>query len=142
MLPKQLKKHGLNPDDVKISDAVLMEIVNDYTREAGVRNLERRLADVCRYCVCSAEKGNSVRVTSRMLSDILQGHHFVRDETATEDKIGVATGLAWTAVGGETCGYERKRGIGAYRKSRRCNEGISDGGAEYYPFACAKARDQ
>lgn len=106
LLPKQLKKHGLNPDDVKISDAVLMEIVNDYTREAGVRNLERRLADVCRYCVCSAEKGNSVRVTSRMLSDILQGHHFVRDETATEDKIGVATGLAWTAVGGETLSIE------------------------------------
>ena len=90
------------------------------------------------------KKGNSVRVTSRMLSDICRGHHFVRDETATEDKIGVATRPCMDCGGRRNlkhrnCGYERKRGIDAYRKSRRCNEGISDGGAEYYPFACAKS---
>ena len=106
LLPKQFAKHGMKDGELRISDEGLMEIIDDYTREAGVRNLERRIADLCRYCICRAKSGGSVRITSRMLPKILQGHHYIRSEATLENKIGVATGLAWTAVGGETLSIE------------------------------------
>lgn len=108
LFTKQLAKHALDKSNLEIPDDVMLEIINDYTREAGVRNLERRIADICRHCVCQIDEGQKDKlvVTSEMLVEVLQGHHFLRTNTSLQNKIGVATGLAWTAIGGETLNIE------------------------------------
>ncbi len=107
LLPKQMKKHGIDAKELSVSDDILKYIISDYTREAGVRNLERRIADVCRYGVCELAKNKKrIRITEKMLPEILQGYRHYRNEGSLENKKGVATGLAWTAVGGETLSIE------------------------------------
>lgn len=107
LLPKQMQKHGITAKELNVNDDILTTIISEYTREAGVRNLERRIADVCRYCVCELAKNKKrIRITEKMLPDILQGYRHHRNEGALDDKKGVATGLAWTAVGGETLNIE------------------------------------
>jgi len=107
LLPKQMSKHGITAKELVVNDDILKVIISDYTREAGVRNLERRIADVCRYCVCELAKNKKrIRITEKALNEILRGYRHHRSENALEDKKGVATGLAWTAVGGETLNIE------------------------------------
>lgn len=103
LLPKQMKKHAIENGELIVSDDILNIIISEYTRESGVRSLERRIADVCRYCVCELAKNKKkIRITPKMLPVILQGYRHYRNEGNLENKKGVATGLAWTAVGGET----------------------------------------
>jgi ATP-dependent Lon protease len=103
LLPKQLRLHGLQRAQLTLSDKVLRSVIREYTREAGVRNLERRLADVCRKAATQVAKGRAqkIRVDDNRLREWLGARRFsgeVRKRTADP---GVATGLAYTAVGGD-----------------------------------------
>jgi len=112
ILPKQIKSHGLDDKNVVISDSVLKAIVSEYTREAGVRNLERELATICRKLAKEIvlkesqkkklkENGNENHVTVKQLEKFLGVPKFKHQKFVKEQKVGSCTGLAWTSVGGE-----------------------------------------
>jgi ATP-dependent Lon protease len=102
--PKQLEQHGLNEQEIAISESVLMDIIRYYTRESGVRNLERELAKICRKAVkqLALEKDKEkVTVTTRNLDSFLGVRRFRYGVVEENNEIGQVTGLAWTEVGGE-----------------------------------------
>ncbi|HKJ16444.1 MAG TPA: endopeptidase La [Xanthomonadales bacterium] len=104
LLPKQLEQHGLKDQELKVSDSVLMDIIRYYTRESGVRNLEREIAKICRKAVKQLaldNKRDSVHVTTRNLSSYLGVKRFRYGLAEDENEVGQVTGLAWTEVGGE-----------------------------------------
>jgi ATP-dependent Lon protease len=111
LLPKVMKNHGLKPKEFSVSDDALTAMVRVYTREAGVRNLERELAKVARKAVTKIVKkeAEKIEVTAKNLSDFLgvEKHRFGLAEE--EDQVGVVTGLAWTSVGGELLNIEALR---------------------------------
>lgn len=108
LLPKQLKEHGLTEEQLKLSDETLNAIINFYTRESGVRNLERQIATVCRKVATKIveKKVTGVKVNKTNLDKFLgqKRNHF--DEIYDEDQVGIVTGLAWTPVGGDTLNIE------------------------------------
>ena len=108
LLPKQRKQHGLTAKELKLSDPVLADVITGYTRESGVRNLERKLATICRKAAKQLAEDNlaSVTVTKKNLKDYLGSRIYHYEKADTKDKIGVATGLAWTEVGGDTLSIE------------------------------------
>jgi len=104
LIPKQVRQNGLKPDEITLGDDAVLSIVRYYTREAGVRSLEREIAKVCRKMVkgfALGEMKGSVTVTEDMLSDILGVRKFNFGIAEEENKVGQVTGLAWTSVGGE-----------------------------------------
>jgi ATP-dependent Lon protease len=103
LLPKQLELHGLVRSQLTISDAFLRTIIREYTREAGVRNLERRIADVCRKAAAQVAKGKAqkIRIDEKRLRDSLGPRRFSGEVRKRTSDPGVATGLAYTAVGGD-----------------------------------------
>ena len=108
LLPKQVEAHGLRPRTVKISDRVMRELIEGYTREAGVRTLERTIAKVVRKsAVTMLDTGvEEVSVTSAVLKDFLGAVRYIREKPEKAPQIGVVNGLAYTAVGGETLEVE------------------------------------
>jgi ATP-dependent Lon protease len=103
LLPKQLKAHGLTKAQLSLSDKILRLVIREYTREAGVRNLERRLADVCRKAATQIAKGKAqkIRVDEKRLREWLGPRRFSGEVRKRTSEPGVATGLAYTAVGGD-----------------------------------------
>ena len=105
LVPKQMKNNGLKPDELKVSDAALMDIVRYYTREAGVRNLEREVAKISRKAVkqmlMHKKDQKSVAVTPRNLDKFLGVRRFRYGKAEDMNRVGQVTGLAWTEVGGE-----------------------------------------
>ncbi len=103
LLPKQLKQHGLKRSQLMLSDTMLRTIIREYTREAGVRNLERRIADVCRKAATQIAKGKAqkARVDDTRLREWLGPRRFSGEVRKRVSVPGVATGLAYTAVGGD-----------------------------------------
>lgn len=108
LLPKQMKEHGLKESQLIISLPALRGIINNYTREAGVRNLERNIANVCRKAAKRIVEENLkvIRINSGNLSNYLGVEKYRFDTLEEENQIGVANGLAWTTVGGETLSVE------------------------------------
>ena len=117
LLPKQLKKNGLDHGELSISDGALKEIILSYTAEAGVRGLERRIGEVCRKAARQMlerreagkkdpEKKAPIRVTERNLGKYLGKPKNARDRANEKDDIGIVRGLAWTSVGGVTMQVE------------------------------------
>lgn len=104
LVPKQLKEHGLSKDKVMISDSAIKAIIDYYTREAGVRDLERNIANLCRKAAKKIieENVDVVRINRGNIANYLGPEKYRFDLMEEEDKVGVATGLAWTPVGGET----------------------------------------
>ena len=103
LLPKQMKRHGLSGKTARISDDALYGLIDGYTREAGVRTLEREIGSVCRKCakeIVAGEK-KSCRVSEKNLEALLGPKKFKDDDLNRENLVGVVNGLAWTAVGGE-----------------------------------------
>jgi ATP-dependent Lon protease len=102
-VPKQLAGHGLAPHQVSFSDGAIQRLIAEYTRESGVRNLERLISSICRKVArrIAQDAQSSFRITSRMLPEFVGAPQFV--DTALERKLqpGLATGLAWTEVGGD-----------------------------------------
>jgi ATP-dependent Lon protease len=103
LIPNALKKHGLTEKEWAIDDEGLLELIRRYTREAGVRNLERELSNLIRKAVKEIiiSKTKTVTVTAANLGDFLGVAKFRYGEIDSEDQVGVVTGLAWTEVGGE-----------------------------------------
>jgi len=103
LIPAAIKKHGLAPKEWQIDDEGLLTIVRRYTREAGVRNLEREISNLARKAVKEVlmTKKKKIAVTAENLSDYLGVPRFRYGEAESEDQVGVVTGLAWTEVGGE-----------------------------------------
>jgi ATP-dependent Lon protease len=108
LVSKQVKDHGLKDGELVISDDALRDVIRLYTREAGVRNLEREIAKIARKTVTAivAGKATSVTVTEENLDDYLGVKRFRFGEVEDQDQIGVTTGLAWTEVGGELLNIE------------------------------------
>ncbi len=103
LLPKQMKRHGLNGKTARVADDAIYGLIDGYTREAGVRTLEREIGSVCRKCakeIVAGEK-KSCRVSGKALESLLGPKKFKDDSTEIKDLVGVVNGLAWTAVGGE-----------------------------------------
>ncbi len=108
LFPKQIKENGLTGDNLAINDKAMEKVVFDYTREAGVRNLEREIANICRKVakeLVSEGKKERVQITGQNLHDYL-GIPKYSHNGKEENEIGVATGLAWTEVGGDTLPIE------------------------------------
>ncbi|KAB2659039.1 endopeptidase La [Brucella tritici] len=103
LLPKAIKDHALQPKEFSVTDDALRNVIRLYTREAGVRNLERELMTLARKAVTEIlkSKKKSVKVTDKNLSDYLGVERFRFGQIDGEDQVGVVTGLAWTEVGGE-----------------------------------------
>jgi len=103
LVPKQLKEHGLKPRQLTVKPSAIFEIIESYTREAGVRNLERNIAAICRGVAKQIVEKSITRmtITRRNLAKYLGPQRFFRDVAERTMKTGVATGLAWTPVGGD-----------------------------------------
>ena len=108
LLPRQIKEHGLSEENIKISKGLIKDIISFYTREAGVRNLEREIANVVRKAAkrIVEEEKDTIRINRGNLENYLGAPKFRYDLVEKEDQVGVATGLAWTQVGGETLSIE------------------------------------
>lgn len=108
LIPKQLKKHGLAPEQVVISKKAIWKMARNYTKEAGVRQLERKIADICRKAAREIlEKDKKmVRVTERNLEQYLGHELYLYQAVNEKDEVGIVRGLAWTSVGGDTLQIE------------------------------------
>ncbi len=109
LIPKQLQKHGLKKTQVRISEDAIREIIACYTRESGVRTLERRFAEICRKAamqLLEQETPKRITVTGSNLEAFLGVRKFLPDRLPGDDQVGLVTGLAWTSVGGETLEVE------------------------------------
>ncbi|MDH7511674.1 MAG: endopeptidase La [Clostridiales bacterium] len=109
LIPKQMKAHGLKPANLKIVDQALQKIIREYTREAGVRNLEREITSICRKLVkkvVQKGKDHRERVTPKNLETYLGIPRYRRSEIDKKDEIGAAIGMAWTEFGGELLTFE------------------------------------
>ena len=104
LLPKQIKEHSLKTENIVISEAAVRAIINGYTRESGVRNLERELANVIRKAATMMVENNKkrVRITPNNIDKFLGIPRYRFDTANVKNEVGVATGLAWTPVGGDT----------------------------------------
>ncbi|MFI8709819.1 endopeptidase La [Bacillus sp. NPDC077411] len=108
LLPKQLKEHGLKKGNLQVRDEALLEIIRYYTREAGVRTLERQLAKLCRKAakIIVTEERKRVVVTEKNITELLGKRIYRYGQAETKDQVGMATGLAYTAAGGDTLAIE------------------------------------
>ena len=108
LIPKQLKRHGLNSRKLALTDAALVEIIDFYTREAGVRNLERSIASIVRKAARkiveqgeSADKIKKIKIDAKDIAEYLGSRKRLPERISADDEIGVVNGLAWTEVGGD-----------------------------------------
>lgn len=108
LIPKSIIEHNLSSDAIKISDGTIKEIVNSYTRESGVRGLERQINKVIRKAITEIyeEKKEVVNISANKINRYLGEKLFYYDKKESEDRVGVVTGLAWTAYGGDTLPVE------------------------------------
>lgn len=108
LIPKQLERNGLTEEMLSFSDKVLEKIIHNYTREAGVRNLERRIGEICRKAAREflEKKKKTVHITEGNLQKYLGKEKITFENANEEDEVGIVRGLAWTSVGGDTLQIE------------------------------------
>ena len=108
LVAKQLERNGLDKEKLVISDRALEKIIHNYTREAGVRNLERRIGEICRKAAREflEKEKTSIRVTENSLEKYLGKEKITFEDANEEDEVGIVRGLAWTSVGGDTLQIE------------------------------------
>ena len=103
LVNRQLAAHGLDEAGIRFEEDALKSIIRNYTMEAGVRNVEREIANVCRKIARNVAEGKKFvrRVSAKKVEELLGPPRFSQDMLLDEDQVGVATGVAWTAVGGD-----------------------------------------
>ncbi|MEA2602345.1 MAG: ATP-dependent Lon protease [Acidobacteriota bacterium] len=103
LIPKQLKENGLTEEQITFSDAAIREVISGYTKEAGLRNLERELAALCRKVAVKVARGEEagLEIDPQKVEELLGVRKHFAEELLNRDRVGIATGLAWTAVGGD-----------------------------------------
>lgn len=110
LIPKQLKNHGLNEEKITFADSAIFDIIHKYTREAGVRNLERSITNICRkiakQIVTDDTPDLEVKITALNLNDYLGPPKYTRTKAQEHDEVGVSTGMVWTQVGGDIVSVE------------------------------------
>ena len=108
LLPKQFAAHGLKKSQVRITDDAIREVIRCYTRESGVRSLERAIAEICRKAAMKVltQANKKTQIIGQNLEDYLGVRKYLPDRQPSADQIGLVTGLAWTSVGGETLEVE------------------------------------
>jgi ATP-dependent Lon protease len=143
LLPKQLKAHGLKSMNLVISDKSFSKLIREYTREAGVRNLEREITSICRKIVKRVvDKGKSNResVTPRNLENYLGIPRFKRSEVDKKNEVGVALGMAWTEFGGEILSFEvtKVHGKGNFTLTGQLGEIMQESAQAAFSFVRGK----
>ncbi len=103
LIPKQVEQHGLRPKHISFTTAAIRRIISDYTKEAGLRNLERELAAICRKVAVQVANGRRAKTSINVnkVAELLGPARHFSEELLTQDRVGVSTGLAWTAAGGD-----------------------------------------
>ncbi|WKA56225.1 endopeptidase La [Planococcus shixiaomingii] len=143
LAPKQLKEHGLTEEQLQFEDAALMAVVRYYTREAGVRGLERQIASICRKVTKQIVSGDKqqVIVTAEAVEEYLGKRKFRYGMAETENQVGVATGLAYTTVGGDTLQIEvsLSRGSGKLHLTGKLGDVMKESAQTALSFVRAKA---
>ena len=145
LLPKQLKEHGLSKSQLQLKDDALLDVVRHYTREAGVRSLERVLANLCRKAALQIVSGDKKRVsiTNKNLETIIGKRKFRYGQAETENQIGVATGLAYTSVGGDTLQIEvsLSAGTGKLQLTGKLGDVMKESAQTALSYVRSKAED-
>ena len=150
LVPRQIEANGLKPSQIEFADPALVAIIEEYTREAGVRNLERQIGTVCRKIAREVAEGKAdgkVRVSAKRARELLGRRRVFAEQRRRTKDPGVATGLAWTPTGGDVLFIEATAmpGVGQaddHRPARRRDEGVGAGGAllRARPLAGDRAR--
>ena len=145
LMPKQMEENGITSKDVHISNSAMTAIIQQYTQEAGLRQLEREIGTICRKVARRLAEGQTgtVRVTLKNLHEFLRAPKILPDEILKKDQIGVATGLAWTAVGGDVLFIEalRMRGKGNLVLTGQLGEVMRESAQAAYSYAKSRARE-
>ena len=145
LLPKERKAHGLEKRKVSVSEKALRRIIRDYTREAGVRNLERKIAGVCRkiaHKIVTADC-KSAKVTEKNLEKYLGPVIYLEDDITIKSEVGICTGLAWTAVGGELLKVEVLvyKGKGSLTLTGQLGDVMKESAQAGYTYIRSRAKD-
>ena len=145
LLPRQLKAHGLSKRQLKMDDAAVLRLIHEYTREAGVRNLERELATLCRKVAFSVVSGKpgQVTVSERSLPDLLKAPRFFSEMAERTARSGVAVGLVWTPGGGDIQFIEatKMRGKGQLILTGKLGEVMKESAQAALSIVRAKAQE-
>ncbi|MFN0108512.1 MAG: endopeptidase La [Blastocatellia bacterium] len=145
LLPKQMDENGIKPENLAINEAALRDAIAKYTRESGLRQLEREIGKVCRKVARRVAEGNKeqVSVTTENLKDFLGVAKIELDEMLKHDQIGVATGLAVTSTGGDILFIEAlaMRGKGALQLTGQLGEVMRESAHAAYSFAKSRAKE-
>jgi ATP-dependent Lon protease len=145
LLPKQIEENGITAKNVQLSKKALSVIVQQYTQEAGLRQLEREIGRVCRKVARRIAEGRSeaVRVTPKNIHEYLGAPKTFPEEALRKDQIGVATGLAWTAVGGDVLFIEalRMKGKGQLVLTGQLGEVMRESAQAAYSYAKSRAKE-
>src|SRR5947207_3448482 len=145
LLPKQMEENGITARDLNLSRTALAAIIQRYTQEAGLRQLEREIGAICRKVARRIGEGQKgpVRVSLKNLDDFLGAPKVIPEEVLKKDQIGVATGLAWTAVGGDVLCVEAlsMKGKGALVLTGQLGEVMRESAQAAYSYAKSRARE-
>lgn len=145
LLPKQLEENGVTAKDVKFEKSALAAIIQQYTLEAGLRQLEREIGSICRKVARRKAEGKTgvVKVTAKNLHEFLRAPKIIPDEILKKDQIGVATGLAWTAVGGDVLFIEalRMKGKGNLVLTGQLGDVMKESARAAHSYAKSRAKE-
>jgi len=144
LIPKELKANGLEPKDIQISDGAIKTVINAYTREAGVRSLEREIAAICRKVArkkATVKKARSFRVVEKQISKYLGVPKYLDSQIEKRSRLGVATGLAWTEAGGDLLNIEVSilAGTGVLMLTGKLGETMRESGQAALSYARSRA---
>jgi ATP-dependent Lon protease len=143
LLPKQMKSHGLTDENLRLTDPALLKLIREYTREAGVRNLEREITTVCRKIVKKVVlqgRDHKEKVTPKNLEAYLGIPKFRRSEIDKQDEVGVSLGMAWTEFGGEMLTFEATKiyGKGNFTLTGQLGEIMQESAQTAFSFVRGK----
>src|SRR5499426_2023304 len=145
LLPKQMEENGITPKNMTISRSALLAMIQRYTQEAGLRQLEREIGSICRKVARRIGEGQQdiVRVSTTNLHEFLGAPKIIPEEVLKKDQIGVATGLAWTAVGGDVLFVEalRMKGKGNLVLTGQLGDVMRESAQAAYSYAKSRARE-
>jgi len=145
LLPKQMEENGVTPKNMTISRSALLAMIQRYTQEAGLRQLEREIGSICRKVARRIGEGqpDMVRVSTTNLHEFLGAPKIIPEEVLKKDQIGVATGLAWTAVGGDVLFVEalRMKGKGNLVLTGQLGDVMRESAQAAYSYAKSRARE-
>src|SRR5437870_565419 len=145
LIPKQMEENGITEANVEFTDSGIAKIIESYTREAGLRNLEREIGAICRKVAVSVAKGKTrrYRITGASVEKMLGPVKHFADELLKKDQVGVATGLAWTSTGGDILFVEAiaVRGKGSLRLTGQLGDVMKESAQAAMSYARAHARE-